>query len=135
MGNERMNSNGAYVLVVARAGGSYEGLQALIESIPELAHVQHVSDYPSAISLVNDRCPDLLLVNIELPVSELEALLKYIIATCPRSRCIVLANDVNQQDHIRSIGADVVELVGISAPGLAEIIQAQLIGKEGTIIA
>jgi len=135
LGNGRMNCKGANALIIAETEGASEGLKALIESIPEFAQVYHMSDYSSAISLVNDRCPDLLLVNIELPADELESLLKYIKATCPRSRSVVLANEVNQQDLIRSAGADVVELIGIPAAKLAAIIQGQLVGEEGTSIA
>ena len=82
-------------------------------------------------SNVSGCCPDLLLVNIEMSNNELEALVEYTKTTCPRSKCIVLVNDVVQQDCIRSVNADAVEVIGIQAARLAEIIQKQLAGEGG----
>lgn len=118
-------------MIVARPGGPSEGLKALTESIPGLALVYHVIDHRSALSVVKDCCPDLFLVNIELPNSELVTLLENIKSTCPRSKSIVLSNDAGQQDHLRFAGADVVELIGIPAAQLAATIQGQLEEKGG----
>ena len=126
-----MNDKGTCVLIVAKPGGPSEGLKALIETIPELAHVDHATDHQSALRVLNDCCPDLLLVNIEMPDNELEALVEYTKTTCPQCKCIVLVNDVIQQDCIRSANADAVEVIGIQAAKLAEIIQNQLAGEGG----
>lgn len=117
------------VLVIAPPGELRDGLQALLVAIPQIGHISQADDRPSALRIVEEQCPDLVLVSTDAPGDMIATMLECIEARCPRSRSVVLANDTGQQDEARAAGADVVVLVGIPATALATIIQSLLIQR------
>ena len=123
------NRGGASALVVAKPSGLGDGLEALLTAIPDLVHIRHAHDDQSALRIVEEQCPDLVLVSIDAPDVMIATMLGCIKARCSRSRSVVLANDTSQQDEARAAGADVVVLVGIPATTLAAIIQNLLIQR------
>ena len=123
------NSGGASALVVAKPSGLFDGLEALLTAIPDLVDIRHAYDDQSALRIVEEQCPDLVLVSMDAPDAMIATMLECIKARCPRSRSVVLANDISQQDEARAAGADVVALVGIPATELAAIMQNLLIQR------
>ena len=117
------------VLVIASPGELRDGLHALLVSIPQIGYISQADDRPSALRIVEEQCPDLVLVSTDTPGDKVATMLECIEARCPRSRSIVLANDTDKQDEARAAGADVVVLVGIPATALAAIIQNLLIQR------
>ncbi len=117
------------VLVIAPPGELRDGLQALLLAIPRIGQVSQAYDDQSALRIVEEQCPDLILVSIDAPDAMIATMLECIKARCPRSRSVVLANDTDQQSEARAAGADVVVLVGIPATTLVAIIQSMLIQR------
>ena len=117
------------VLVIAPPGELRDGLQALLSAIPQIGHISQADDSPSALRIVEEQRPDLVLVSTDAPGDMVATMLEYMEGIWPQCRSVVLANDTRQQDEARAAGADVVVLVGIPATSLVAIIQSLLIQR------
>ena len=126
-----MKSSGAYVLIVARPGALRNSLRALLTTTPETGLVHQAKDGQSALRMVEGRCPDLVLIDLDLSRDDVPTVLARIKSVCPQSRCLVLADHTDQQLGIEFAGADVVVLKGFPAWKLVTTIK-KLLSEEGT---
>jgi DNA-binding NarL/FixJ family response regulator len=122
----------ATALIVDRPDALRSGLQALMATIPSVEIVGVASDVVEAQGTIGQRCPDLVLLDANLPGIEAPLAVQTLRAACPQTRCVVLADDVEQQQAAESAGADVVLLKGVPAARLVATIEDMLAGQAAT---
>ncbi|MCP4542699.1 MAG: response regulator transcription factor [Chloroflexi bacterium] len=110
-------------LIVARPGPVRDGLRALLTAIPQVTNLQEIDDASSALRIVKEHCPALVLISVDLPSGEFWSLLAQIKAQHPQTRSILLVNDVQQQELAQTAGADGVLLQGAPASKLSATIK------------
>jgi DNA-binding NarL/FixJ family response regulator len=103
-----------------------DGLQVLLKAIPEVKIIDKVDNSSTALQVIAEQRPALVLLGYDLPGEETEAILKQAKATWPQSRCIALAGSVQQQYLAQTAGADDVLLVGFSAAAFFTTIETLL---------
>ena len=117
-------------LIATRPGPLQNGLVALMTTMPQVNAVIVAEEAASALRMIADHLPTLVLLEMALPGEGTGTLLKQIKATWPLTRCIVLANDVPQQQEAEAAGADVVLLKGFPAARLIAAIERLLSDEE-----
>ena len=85
--------------------------------------VGQVDDIPSALEIVGERRPDLVLLDTNLPSGQAWALLRAIRTRDVPTQCLVLAYDFRQQETATSKGADAVLLKGFSTAELLATVE------------
>ena len=105
----------ASLLLVAKPGRMREGLQALLRTIPEIEIVGQEDCESQALTLISQQQPALVLLDSSLTPQEMLPTLMQIKAGYPRTRCIVLVENVQQQGAAREAGADIALISGFSA--------------------
>ena len=92
-----------------------EGLQALLRTFPEIEIVGQADCESQALSLVAQQQPALVLLDSSLTSQEMLPTLIQIKDGYPRTHCIVLIENVQQQGEARGAGADIALISGFSA--------------------
>lgn len=121
-----MMKNDASVLLVAKPSRMRDGLRALLRTIPYLKIVGQADDSSSALALVSEQRPTLVLLGANLPNDEVQTVLAQTKAECPEARCIVLADSFQRQWLAEMAGADSVLLTGFPAAKFISIIEKLL---------
>jgi DNA-binding NarL/FixJ family response regulator len=125
--------NAAYrspVLIAARPGRMRDSLHTLLESMLGLNIVGHADDSAAALRMVIEQRPALVLLDTNLPGEGVPSVLKRIKANGSQSRCLVLADSVQQQREAQAAGADVALLKGFPAVELFESVEELLVDRE-----
>jgi DNA-binding NarL/FixJ family response regulator len=94
------------VLVVARPGRIRNSLQALLQIMPRLRVTDLVSDNTSAMQMLTQHCPALVILDVNLPDNEAWVLLAQIQRTRPQTRCLLFVNSIEQRRAAKIAGAD-----------------------------
>jgi len=118
--------NNASALIVVRSPRIREGVRALLKSIPYLEIIDQADDGPSALKMVADHHPALVLLDSNLPDEEAWAVLKQTKALWPQTQCLVLATSAEQQWIAKAAGADEVLLTGFPASKFFTVIDGLL---------
>lgn len=118
-----MVTNNAATLIVTRSGSLHNGLLALTTAIPRVEVVGETSDAASALEMIGQHRPTLVLLDAGLPGSAAWMVLETIKRSWPGTRCIVLAGSVKQQSEASALGADVVLLEGVPPAKLVAAIE------------
>lgn len=114
-------------LIVAKPSQFREGLQAMLASIPQIKQVSQVDDAASALRMVAQHSPALILLDFDLSSSDaLAVALKQIKALWPESRCIALVHNEPEYQLAKAAGADVVVMKGVPAAQLFIIVKELL---------
>jgi DNA-binding NarL/FixJ family response regulator len=110
------------ILVVAKPGRLREALCALLKATfwPEM--ISQVDDGPAALEIVVEHRPTLVLLDSHWPDDEVKAIVGQIKTERPQTRCLVLADTVEQQQVAKSAGADEALPKGFSTTSLLGII-------------
>jgi DNA-binding NarL/FixJ family response regulator len=103
------------LLLVARPGRMREGLQALLRTIPEIEIVGQADFESQTLPLISQQQPALVLLDSSLAFREMLPALIQIKGEYPRTRCIVLVENAQQQSAAREAGADTTLITGFSA--------------------
>jgi DNA-binding NarL/FixJ family response regulator len=98
----------------------------MLTIMPQIETVDQASDAWSALRAVGACRPALVLLDVSLANDEITNLVELIKAEGPQSRCLVLADDVQQQREAQSAGADVALVKGFPAAKLFETIEELL---------
>ncbi len=93
---------------------------SLLAVIPQTGIVAQADDSRSAMNMVENRCPDLLLLDFGLVGAS--TVLQRLKEKCPGTRRLVMAHDVDQKREAQFSGADAVVLVGTAPWELASIV-------------
>ena len=118
-------------LIVAKPGPLRDGLRALMTATPQIEAVEEVEDISLALRVVFEHCPDLVVLDSDLANGEVWMTVRRTKARCPGVRCIVLANDIQQNQEAEAAGADAVLLKGFPAASLIATI-VRLLPQRGT---
>ena len=124
--------NGASALIVAEPTRIRDGLRALLKAVPQIEGVGQVDDVSSALNIIQNDPPALVLLNSNLSGNPVQTILRQIKLECPQIRCIVLADNVRQQRIAITSGADDVLLAGFSAVRLFTTIERLLNGQKAS---
>ncbi len=119
-------NNSILALIVAHPGPVRDGLRALLTAIPRVASLREIDDASSALRMVEQDRPALVLISVASPGDEVWNLLAQIKAKYPRTRSILLVDDVQQQQLAQAAGADGVLLKGDPASRLSATIKRLL---------
>ena len=118
-----MMDNPVLALIVAHPGPVRDGLRALLTAIPQVESSKEVDDASSALRIVKEHHPALVLISTDLSGDEVWDLLRQIKAERPQTRSILLVNDVQQQRLAQAAGADGVLFEGSPASKLSATIK------------
>jgi DNA-binding NarL/FixJ family response regulator len=118
----------ASALIVARSFDLREGLHSLLTVTPRISSIAQAGDGPSALRQIGRGCPDLVLLDFDLPHEDVLTVLKEIKRQCPEARSLVLTDQPQHQREVRFAGADLVLLKGYPAVRLIAAI-TELLGK------
>ncbi len=117
------------VLIVARPGELRDGLSALLVTTGKIGHISQADDGPAALEIIGQLCPRVAVLDWNIPGRDPLTLLKGIKAECPETKCLVLADGVEQQREAESAGADVTVLKGFPAARLVQALSMLLEGR------
>lgn len=112
-----------FALLIARPGPLKDGLRALLTAIPQIDTVGQARDLAAAPVVAAEFQPALVILDGSLPELDLAALIHAIKTAASRTRCIVLTQDVGQQQVAEAAGADAALLVGSFAEELARVVE------------
>jgi len=110
-------------LIVVKPGQLREGLGALLAAIPRVQLIGQAGDRSSALRMLDEHHPALVLLETDLPGDRVTDLLKHVKTQQPQTVCIVLTGDSREQQEIEEAGADVSVPKGYPASRLLEIIK------------
>ena len=120
------NSNQPSALIVARPGDLRDGLHSLLTVTDGITSVFQADSARSAMRLVADESPELVILDFDLPRENMVTLLARIKARSPRSRCLVLAEHAEQREVAQGAGADLVLIKGSLASELLDSVKVLL---------
>lgn len=120
----------SHALIVTGPGSLQNGLLALMTAMPQIEVVGEADSASAALQMVVEHCPDVVLLDMDLPGIETCALLRQIKNDWPATRCIALANDVQHQQESESAGADVALVKGFLPAQLIATIEGLVRGRE-----
>jgi len=109
-----------------------EGLQALLRTIPEIEIVGQADYESQALALIAQQQPALVLLDSSLTLQEMLPTLMQIKGGYPRTRCIVLVENAQQQGAAREAGADSALITGFSAEVLHAAIDQVLMSASNS---
>ncbi len=102
-----------------------DAITALLATTSKMVRIIQADDGSAALAISLELCPQVVVLesNISLDVPTLLTRIK---AACPESRCLVLADDAEQQRAAESAGAAVTVLKGFPAAKLAQTLTGLL---------
>ncbi len=121
-----MAKGSTMAMILAEPGPLRDSLRAFLLTLPQIEAVDLVDDALSALSVVIEHRPALVLVDAGLSGNGGLTALRQIKAEGLQSRCLVLADNAQQIRHAQAIGADVALLKGFPAAKLFEIVERLL---------
>jgi DNA-binding NarL/FixJ family response regulator len=96
-----------------------DSLYLLLTTIPQVAHVDKVSDSPSLMHHIRQYPPDLILMDTNHGRDAYLGMLRMVKAEAPFIPCLVIVDNARQQSMARDAGADGMLLRGFSSMELA----------------
>jgi DNA-binding NarL/FixJ family response regulator len=121
--------NPVLVLIVASAGTLQTGLLALMTTIPQISAVLVAEDISSALRMIADHRPRLVLLDMDLPEDGALTILVQINSQSPDIGSAALVDSVQQGQKAGSLGADGVLLKGFSAAQLISVTE-EILGQQ-----
>ncbi len=115
------------VLIISKPDSLRDGLKTFLRAIPHIGTIYQIDDIPSALEIMIQHHPALVLLDTNLfNGNGPSAAVKQLKAAETQSRCLVLADDDQQQQEAQDAGADVSLLKGFPADKLYEVIEGLL---------
>ncbi len=108
-------NNRVPILIAVRSGRMRDSLRAMLRAIPQVRVIGQVEDGPSALRMLIEHCPSLVLLASNLPGDAAWGVLKQTKNEQSQTRCLVLADTIHQQWKAEAAGADSVLLAGFPA--------------------
>ena len=113
------------VFIVARPGRIRDGLEALLRTIPQIRIVGQVADSSTALEMIADFSPDLVLLVTNLPHDGAWQVLEHL-KDVPGTQCLVLADTKLNLKRAEAAGGDEVLLTGFPTSKLFESVRRLL---------
>jgi len=123
-------NGGASVLVAARPGSWRDALQATLVEIPRIAMIHVANDAASVFHKVATHCPDLVLLDVDLPGGCAWTFFHELGTVCPHARLLVLADRLPEVEVSAMVLADAVVIKGSPATALFEALESLLPGRD-----
>lgn len=95
-------------VIVSRPGIMQESLRAGLASAPQLEIIKSVGDGLSALDVIREHQPNLLVIDSNLLEDEILALLRHVKQEWPAVCCLVLTDSTRQDRWASTSGADAV---------------------------
>ena len=112
---EERLENYAPALIVATPGRIRDGLRTLLRAVPGIETIFQASDGPTAMQIIADWHPALVLLDSKLANNDIQSVSRQIKAESPHTRCIVLVDNARQHWMAKIADADSVLTVGCPA--------------------
>ena len=109
-------------IIVARPGVIRQALRPALALVPQIEIRGEAGGGLSALSLVRQNPPALLIIDSGLPEDEILALQSHIKLEQPQIRCLVVAETSRQQAAVLAEGADAVILRSEPTERLGEVL-------------
>jgi DNA-binding NarL/FixJ family response regulator len=119
----------APILLAARPDRMRDSLNILLKSVLGVNIIGQASDSSTALKMISEQHPVLVLLDTNLPGEGYAIVLQHI-KSDGSSRCLVLADDVRRQRQARSAGADAALLKGFTTAELFETTERLLPGSK-----
>ena len=103
------------ILIVVNASTLQDGLLALMTTIPQIGVVLVAEDRSSAMRMVDDHRPGLIVLDLDLFRKNTQALTARLSSQSPPGQTIALVDDSEQKEEAKAAGIDTVLLKGFSA--------------------
>lgn len=130
MPKENKTEHSARVLIAARPDRMRDSLHLVLKAVPGINIIGSADNSSSALRMVSEHHPALVLLDTNLPGEGTASVLKRIKANGSQSRCLVLSGTIRQRRETQAAGADVALLKGFSTEQFLEIIEALLSEQE-----
>ncbi len=121
-----ITKEGTTALTVAQPGRLRDGLNSLLAVAPHITRVEYADDGPTALEILEQSPTALVLLDTSPLENGTYVTLKEIKARWPHTSCIVLANNVHEQQLARHAGADAALLRGFPVTKLFAIVERLL---------
>jgi DNA-binding NarL/FixJ family response regulator len=115
------------VLVVDDQASTRQGIMALLELAPDIEVTQEASDGRQAVQLVAEEQPDLVLMDVRMPVMDGLEATRQIKDRWPQVKVIVLTMYRSHKDEALAAGADRFLLKGGTSSSLPEVIRSLVV--------
>ena len=102
------NDGNRRAIIVSMPGTMRESLRANLEAMPGMEVVAFAGGCLSAVALVQEKQPDIVVIDSNLSEDEVIAFLKDVKRVYPEIRVVVLTHTTRQQWRILDNGADAV---------------------------
>lgn len=130
MSKER-NEDYAPALIVAHPGRIRDGLRTLLRATPRIETVFQADDGPSALKIITEYHPALVLLDSKLANNDIQSVSRHIKTESPQTRCIILVDHARQQWMAKVADADSVLPVGCPAGEFFATVEGVLAYLEG----
>ena len=120
----------ASALIVAQPGSWRDALLAMLDEIPRIETIHLARDVVSALRSAATYCPDLVLLDTDLPGGWTSSFPGELKALCPHVRSLVLTHEFPDPDQFGTLPADAVLVKGCSAAVLFEALESLLPTRE-----
>ena len=121
-----MKGGDEMALVVGQPGPLRTGLEYFLMSLPQIGVVNPADDVSSALGMMQEHNPGLILLDGTRTNGEAWAALGSIRAECPQSRVLVVTDSVQQQRDAMATGADAAFIIGLPPAKLFEVVEGLL---------
>lgn len=118
------------VLVVAKPGHFWNGLQSLLRTVPQIEIIAETRDPSVLTRLDTEMRPELYLLDASLFDGGAWTALAKINRESAHTQCVVLVDDDKQQKSAQNAGADLVLSKGYPAAKLVSLIEELLSQKD-----
>jgi DNA-binding NarL/FixJ family response regulator len=122
---EKTQHDGA-LMIVAKSGTWRDSLIALLKTMPGVCVLDPVADCSSALHVVPERQPTVVLADINFLDAPASAWLGELRTKRHSSRCLLFVGSYRMKEEARDAGADAVLLKGFSTPELFDTIRELL---------
>ena len=113
-------------LIIANPGSLSDSLKKLLESTFQVKPACQVEDYETALGIVKQHRPELVVLDFNLPQGESLASLQLLKEACPQVPCLVMVDSEQDLRSAQSAGAEVVLIKGTPAGTFLKTIEELL---------
>ena len=118
------------VLIVDDLASNRHGLVALLEFEPDIEAILEAANGREAVQLVADQQPDVVLMDVRMPVMDGVEATRQIKARWPQVKVVVLTMYPSNKAEALAAGADRFRLKGSTGQSLPEIIRSLISSSE-----
>jgi DNA-binding NarL/FixJ family response regulator len=116
-------------LIAVRQGSLQDSLVALMTTMHQVTSFLIAEDAASAMRTAAQHRPALVVLEMSLGVEETRTVLGEVKSRWPLTRCLALADCVEQKEEAESAGADAALIKGFTAAKLTATIEGLLTGE------